>query len=48
MLYLLLSGSPPFDGADTNEIIESVKVAHFDFTERIWKEISDEGKDLVT
>lgn len=47
MLYILLSGKPPFDGDDDNEITEQVKLGKVSFSDEIWHEISAEGKDLL-
>ena len=47
MLYILLSGRPPFDGDDDNEITEQVKIGNISYKDEIWKEISGEGIDLL-
>jgi len=40
MLYILLSGTPPFDGKDDTEITENVKIGTFKMNSKIWKDIS--------
>lgn len=47
MLYILLSGKPPFDGDDDNEITEQVKLGKVQFSDDVWQEISDEGIELL-
>ena len=47
MLYILLSGRPPFDGEDDPQIIESVKKAELSFDEPIWSQISPLAKELI-
>ena len=47
VLYILLSGIPPF-WANTNEgIFKSIKEAKLNLTRNPWPTISEEGKDLV-
>lgn len=47
MLYILLSGRPPFDGDDDQAIIKSVKQAKLDFDDAIWTQISPMAKVLI-
>lgn len=47
MLYILLSGKPPFDGANDIEITENVKTGQFQMKDKIWKPISEDAKDLI-
>ena len=48
ILYILLSGSPPFYGTCEDEIFRKVITCDYSFKQRIWKEISTEAKDLIT
>lgn len=48
ILYILLSGRPPFNGSTDEEIVEQIKVGQFDFDDPQWADISDEAKDLIT
>jgi len=47
ILYILLSGKPPFGGVNDKEILESVKQGLFSFTSPEWRSISDEAKTLI-
>ena len=47
ILYILLSGSPPFNGQNDNEIYKKISQFKFDYPERKWANISDEAKDLI-
>ena len=47
ILYILLSGSPPFPGNSNEEIITKVKNGNYSFTGPIWDSVSDDAKDLI-
>ena len=47
ILYILLSGRPPFIGKDENEIAENVKKGNYDLTQSPFHMISNEAKDLI-
>ncbi|KAM3146719.1 Protein kinase domain containing protein [Paramecium bursaria] len=47
ILYILLSGSPPFSGDDDLQIMEAVKRGQYSFDSPEWKEISIEAKNLI-
>ena len=47
ILYILLSGDPPFNGANDNEIYTKIAQMKFSFPERKWKNISNDAKDLL-
>lgn len=47
MLYILLSGDPPFNGANDNEIYRCIAKRKFSFPDAEWKNISQEAKDLI-
>ena len=47
MLYILLSGKPPFDGACDNEITAKVQIGAYNFNDKIWENVSQEAKNLV-
>ena len=34
ILYILLSGRPPFDGKDDKEIVRNVRIGHYDLTSK--------------
>lgn len=47
ILYILLSGKPPFYGDDDKEILNSVKVGTYSLSGPEWKNISQDAKDLI-
>jgi len=47
ILYILLSGKPPFDGKDDQEILENVTKGKPDYTSPIWYKVSKDGLDIV-
>lgn len=47
ILYMMLSGYPPFDGETDRDILESVKHGRLEFSEPVWDTISSEAKDLI-
>ena len=48
LLYILLSGEPPFDGASGRDIISKVKTGQYKMTGGVWDAISNEAKDLIS
>ncbi|XVE75839.1 hypothetical protein DITRI_Ditri12bG0123600 [Diplodiscus trichospermus] len=48
IIYILLSGVPPFWGETEQEIFEEVLHGNLDFTSDPWPSISESAKDLVT
>ena len=47
IMYVLLSGSPPFDGSDDIEIMEKVQNGKFNFNGVEWETISQDAKNLI-
>ena len=47
ILFILLSGEPPFNGNTDEEIVEKIKIGEYEFSNERWNEISDEAKDLI-
>lgn len=47
ILYILMCGDPPFNGPNDNEIYKKIKQKKFAYTNPIWKNISDQAKDLI-
>ena len=41
MLYILLSGKPPFDGKNDNDITEKVKKGVYYMSGKLWDSISE-------
>lgn len=48
ILYILLCGDPPFNGPNDNEIYRRIKAKKFTFSNPIWKNVSDQAKELIT
>jgi calcium-dependent protein kinase len=47
IMYILLSGSPPFDGKDDQEILSKAKRGDLVFDPIYWKGISEDAKELI-
>eukprot|EP00830_Metopus_es_P016095 TRINITY_DN4873_c0_g1_i1.p1 TRINITY_DN4873_c0_g1~~TRINITY_DN4873_c0_g1_i1.p1 ORF type:complete len:354 (-),score=73.68 TRINITY_DN4873_c0_g1_i1:9-1070(-) len=47
ILYVLLSGEPPFNGKTKQEVTNQILKAEIRFTSPIWKNISDDAKNLI-
>ena len=47
ILYILLSGKPPFDGNDDKEIVNSVRIGQYSLAGPEWRNITAEAKDLI-
>lgn len=47
ILYILLSGRPPFDGKDDREIVRKVRIGHFDLNLPEFKLVSREALDIL-
>ena len=47
ILYILLSGDPPFNGPSDNIIYAKIEKMIFDFPEKKWQNISNDAKDLL-
>jgi len=48
ILYILLSGVPPFNGRNDNEIYKKICKKKFHFPDKHWSNISNDAKDLIT
>ena len=48
ILFILLSGEPPFNGSSDGIIYSNIKKLKFDFSNEKWKNISNEAKDLIS
>ena len=48
ILYIFLSGDPPFNGPSDSEIYAKISKMKFTFPEKKWRTISNEAKDLIT
>lgn len=47
ILYILLCGYPPFNGASDKQIIQAVLAGKYSIDEPEWADVSKEAKDLV-
>lgn len=47
VLYILLSGTPPFNGKDNNEVLMNIYNASFSFRPAAFKHVSNQAKDLI-
>jgi len=47
ILYVLLSGIPPFYGENDLELFQMVQSGQLDFTDKVWTNVSKEAKKLV-
>ena len=47
ILYILLSGNPPFDGVDDDDIVKSVSQGKYSLKGREWKNISNDAIDFI-
>jgi calcium-dependent protein kinase len=47
IMFILLSGNPPFEGQDDNEVLREIVKGKFSFSTPVWEEISNEAKDLI-
>ena len=48
MLYILLSGCPPFYDEDNFVLFEKIKNVDYNFDAPAWKYVSDEAKDIIS
>lgn len=47
ILFILLSGSPPFNGNNETEILMNISVKELEFKKQIWKNVSPEAVNLI-
>jgi len=47
IMYILLTGRPPFNGINEEEIMKKIKEGVYDLTKYPWGVISDDAKDLI-
>ena len=47
IMYMMLSGQPPFKGDNDEEIYQSIKEGKYNFDDEQWDEISSDAKDLI-
>lgn len=47
IMYILLSGTPPFPGRDDKEILRKVKLGKYGFDDPVWLNVSEDAKKLI-
>lgn len=47
ILYIILTGDPPFNGSNDNEIYRKIQQKKYSFPSPQWDKISDDAKDLI-
>jgi len=47
ILYILLSGMPPFPGKDDKEILRRVKTGKYGFNDAVWTNVSEDAKKFI-
>lgn len=47
ILYILLCGDPPFNGANDNEIYRKIQAKKYTFPSPQWDKVSSDAKDLI-
>jgi calcium-dependent protein kinase len=48
IMYILLVGHPPFMGKTDQELFDSIRRAHVNFSKNEWKYISEDARDVIT
>lgn len=48
VLFILLSGQPPFWHEDNFELFEKIKSCDYSFKGSVWKNVSAEAKDFIS
>lgn len=48
ILYILLSGQPPFYGTSAKEVTEAILKGEFHFNDPVWQYVSPAAQDLLT
>lgn len=48
LAYLMLSGTPPFNGKNEIEVFNKIRCCNYDFPDPLWSNISDDAKDFIS
>jgi calcium-dependent protein kinase len=46
--YILLSGTPPFNGRNEIEVFNKIRCCDYEFPEKLWSYISEDAKDFIS
>ena len=47
IVYIMLSGKPPFTGGNEDAILNSVREGEYNFKNSVWNNISTEARDFI-
>lgn len=47
IMYVMLSGRPPFFAKDRGQLFKKIKAGAFKFPAKYWKDVSEDAKDLI-
>ena len=47
IMYIILSGQPPFGGRNEKQIMDNVQNGKFNFNNKVWSNVSQDAKDLI-
>jgi len=47
IMYIMLCGTPPFNGSNDKEMKERVLEGKYKITDGVWAKVSEEAKDLL-
>ena len=47
ILYILLCGYPPFNGANDDQILQKIKTGSHSYNDPIWDKVSSDAKDFI-
>ena len=47
VMFIMLSGKPPYGGKNNNEILNNVLHGTYNFDHPAWEVISEQAKDLI-
>jgi len=47
IMYIILSGQPPFGGRNEKQIMDNVQNGKFNFNNKVWGNVSPDAKDLI-
>nr|XP_027202115.1 calcium-dependent protein kinase 3-like [Dermatophagoides pteronyssinus] len=48
IIYMLLSGMPPFNGNKDSQILDEIKNNSFNFKNKVWNDVSDKAKSFIS